>query len=175
MKNIILSAMVAVSENHVIGVDNDLPWRLSNDLKWFRKTTMGKPIIMGRKTFQSLPGPLPGRTGIVVTRDPNFKADGAIITNSIDSALKAGEKAARKMNIDEIVIIGGAEIFRLSLDQLDKIYLTRVHATVEGDTFFPDLNSDEWHEISNEFHAKSEKNMFDHSFIVLKRKKAFEI
>tara|TARA_R110001599_G_scaffold67394_2_gene190424 strand:+ start:2020 stop:2541 length:522 start_codon:yes stop_codon:yes gene_type:complete len=172
MTSIILSAIVAVSENQVIGADNDLPWRLSNDLKWFKKTTMGKPIIMGRKTFQSLPGLLPGRTSIVISRDPDFTANGAIITHSLESALEIGNETAKQMKTNEVVIIGGAEIFHQCLDQLDRIYLTRVHATIDGDTFFPDFNTSEWREISNEFHPKSEKDMYDHNFIVLEREQA---
>ncbi|MAZ02650.1 MAG: hypothetical protein CMN56_05880 [Sneathiella sp.] len=172
MRKTVLSAIVAVSENQVIGVDNDLPWRLSNDLKWFKKTTMGKPIIMGRKTFESLPGPLPGRTSIVITRDPGFTAEGAIVTHSLESAFEIGNEIAEQMKTDEVVVIGGAEIFRLCLDQLDRIYLTRVHATIDGDTFFPEFDPEKWHEISKEFHSKSEKDMFDHSFIVLERKQA---
>ena len=172
MTKAILSAIVAVSENQVIGIDNDLPWRLSNDLKWFKKTTMGKPIIMGRKTFESLPGPLPGRTSIVITRDPDFKAEGVIVTHTLESAFEIGNEAAKQMNAREVVVIGGAEIFRLCLDQLDRIYLTRVHATIDGDTFFPEFDPEKWREISNEFHPKSEKDMFDHSFIVLERNQA---
>ncbi|TNE39286.1 MAG: dihydrofolate reductase [Alphaproteobacteria bacterium] len=165
----LLSAMVAVSENNVIGAEGGLPWRLSNDLKWFKKTTMGKPVIMGRKTFESLPKLLSGRANIVITRETNFQAAGAIITHSLDEALEAGKKAARTLGVSEIVVIGGAEIYRQSLEKLNRIYLTRVHATVDGDTFFPDLGSAIWKESAREFHQKSEKDMFDHSFIVLNR------
>ena len=99
-------------------------------------------------------------------------AEGAIITHSLESALEIGNETAKQMKTDEVVVIGGAEIFRQCLDQIDRIYLTRVHATIDGDTFFPDFNTGEWREISNEFHPKSGKDMFDHSFIVLERKQA---
>lgn len=172
MPSILLSAMVAVSENQVIGVDNGLPWRLSNDLKWFKATTTGKPIIMGRKTFESLPGMLPGRPHIVITRDPDFRAEGAIVVHSLDEAIRLGKDAARRIDAREMVIIGGAEIYRQAMDKLDQIYLTRVHATVIGDTFFPELDPARWTELSREFHAKTKKDMYDHSFITLNRKQA---
>lgn len=172
MSSILLSAMVAVSENQVIGVDNGLPWRLSNDLQWFKKVTMGKPIIMGRKTFKSLPGMLPGRPHIVITRDLDFSVKGAIIAHSLEDALSVGRDAAHRTGAHEMVIIGGAEIYRQALEKLDMIYLTRVHATVTGDSFFPALDPRDWTELSREFHEKSEKNMFDHSFIRLGRKRS---
>jgi dihydrofolate reductase len=169
MASILLSAMVAVSENQVIGVDNGLPWRLSNDLKWFKKVTMGKPILMGRKTFQSLPGLLPGRPHIVITRDPKFTAKDVTITHDINEAIKAGIEAASQLGAEEMVIIGGAEIYRQALDKLDLIYLTQVHAEIEGDTYFPELDPADWTEVSRELHRKSEKDQYDHSFICLKR------
>lgn len=169
MSSILLSAIVAVAENQVIGINNGLPWRLSNDLKWFKKITMGKPIIMGRKTFQSLPGLLPGRPHIVITRDPDFTADDITTAHNLTEAISSGKEAAEQIGADEMVIIGGAEIYRQALDTLDMIYLTRVHAVIEGDTYFPELNPADWTELSREFHEKSEKDQFDHSFIELKR------
>jgi len=166
---ITLSAMFAVSENNVIGLDTGLPWRLSNDLKWFKATTMGKPVIMGRKTFESLPFLLPGRPNIIVTRSPDFKKDGAIVVHSVSDALEAGRKAAREVNADEMIIIGGAEIYRQCQDKLDRLYLTRVHADVAGDIFLPEIDPADWREVSRILHKKSEKDMFDHSFIVLQR------
>lgn len=172
MSSILLSAIVAVAENQVIGIDNDLPWRLSNDLKWFKKVTMGKPIIMGRKTFQSLPGLLPGRPHIIITRDTEFTAANVAIAHDLDEAIQAGKEAAEQIGVNEMVIIGGAEIYRQALDKLDMIYLTRVHAVIEGDTYFPKLDPADWTELSREFHEKSEKDQFDHSFIQLKRNQA---
>ncbi len=171
MTRIKLSAMLALSQNRVIGVNNGLPWRLSNDLKWFKKTTMGKPLIMGRKTYRSLPGLLPGRPHIVVTRDTGFAADEVIIAHDLDAALIKAEAAAREIGADEMVIIGGADIFGQSLDRLDRLYLTEVHTVVDGDTFLPEFNTADWIEKSREFHEKSEKDMFDHSFITLDRKR----
>ncbi|USG60606.1 dihydrofolate reductase [Sneathiella marina] len=167
--NPILSAIVAVSENNVIGAENDLPWRLSNDLKWFKKSTIGKPILMGRKTFKSLPGLLPGRTNIILTRDPDFTLDGGIVTRNLDDAIAAGQVAAKTAGAEEIVVIGGAEIYRLTLPLINRLYLTRVHTEIEGDTFFPELETTDWVEVFNEFHGKSEKDMFDHSFTILER------
>jgi dihydrofolate reductase len=169
MTDFLLSAVVAASENNVIGRDNDLPWRLSNDLKWFKSTTMNKPIVMGRKTFQSLPGMLPGRTHIVITRDPGFTAEGAVVTQSLEAAIESGKRDAATRGETEIMIIGGAEIFHQSLDRLDRIYLTRVHAEVDGDTFLPALDPANWREDFREFHEKSEKDAFDHSFMILNR------
>lgn len=165
----ILSAIVAVAENNVIGAENDLPWRLSNDMKWFRRTTMGKPIIMGRKTFQSLPKLLPGRTNIIVTRDPAFQVEGAIVTHSLEEALAAAKALDGDSGPEEVVIIGGAEIYRQSLPYLDRLYLTRVHADIPGDTFFPELEMKNWSEDFAERHGKSEKDAHDHSFTILNR------
>ncbi|MCR9213124.1 MAG: dihydrofolate reductase [Proteobacteria bacterium] len=165
----ILSAIVAVSENNVIGVGNGLPWRLSNDLKWFRQTTMGKPIIMGRKTFESLPRILPGRTNIIITRDPDYQIEGAIVTHSLEAAIEAAKNLENESNSSEVVIIGGAEIYRQSMSLLDRIYLTRVHADVAGDTYFPDLEMENWSKDFAERHEKSEKDAYDHSFTILNR------
>ncbi|MAL77587.1 MAG: dihydrofolate reductase [Sneathiella sp.] len=171
MTGVLLSAIVAVSENHVIGRKNALPWRLSNDLKWFKKTTMGKPMIMGRKTFDSLPGLLPGRPHIVITRQPGYAPEGAIVVHSLDAAIARARIEAANAEQDEVMIIGGAEIYRQSLDRLDRIYLTEVHAALEGDAFLPDFGSEDWTETFREFHEKSDKNEFDHSFVILERQK----
>ena len=153
----------------MIGIENNLPWRLSNDLKWFKKTTLNKPIIMGRKTFDSLPGMLPGRAHIILTRDPGFSIEGSIVTHTLDEAIAAGMSAAINAGTDEVVVIGGAEIYRLSLPRIDRIYLTRVHTDIAGDTFFPELKSCDWNEVYREFHTKTEKDMYDHSFTILER------
>jgi len=164
-----LSAIVAVSENNVIGAENDLPWRLSNDLKWFKKTTLGKPMLMGRKTFDSLPGLLPGRAHIVLTRDSEFTLNNAIVVHSLEEALAESTIIAKEGGIDEVMIIGGAEIFRLALPQIERLYLTRVHSEVAGDTYFPELENNRWIEVFREFHGKTEKDIFDHSFTILER------
>jgi len=137
-----LALVVAMSDNRVIGKDGKLPWRLPEDMKWFREITMGKPCIMGRKTWESLPKrPLPGRTNIVVTRDAAYGAEGAIVAASLDEAIDAAAREAP----GEIAIIGGAQIYVEALARTDRIYLTRVHETVEGDAFFPALDDAQWH------------------------------
>lgn len=138
-----VSIIVAVSENGIIGKDNDLPWKISEDLKRFKKLTKGHPVIMGRKTHESIGRILPDRLNIVITRDKDVSYNGCITVNSISDAIrKAG-------NDKEIFIIGGGEIYKKSLGFVDRIYLTKVHQTVEGDTYFPTLNSD-WKETNRE-------------------------
>lgn len=147
----IVSFVVAVAKNGVIGRDGDLPWRLSSDLKMFRRLTMGKPILMGRKTWVSLPRkPLDGRDNIVVTRDRAFADDGAIVAHSVADALAIGREAARRRGVDEIAVIGGAEIFRETLPRAGRIYLTEVDATPDGDTCFPPLDPTAWRLASSE-------------------------
>ena len=162
-----LSFIVAMAENNVIGLDNALPWHLSADLKNFKRLTTGKPILMGRKTFDSIGRPLPDRTNIVVTRDTGFAAAGCIVTHSIDAALQVAEEAAGDAN--EVMVIGGAEFYRQLLPRADCIYLTRVHEVIEGDTFFPKLDSSEWQEVERVDHDADEKNAHDYSFIRLER------
>jgi dihydrofolate reductase len=160
-----LSIIVAVSENNVVGRDNQLPWRLSADLKRLKSITMGHHLIMGRKTWESLGRPLPGRTNVVITRDKNYIAEGGVVVHSLDEALRISA------NDEEAFIFGGGEIFRQALSHVDKIYLTKVHTTVKGDAFFPELKSSEWLEVSSENFKADEKNEFDYSFITYKRKK----
>ena len=155
-----LSLIVAASENQVIGIDGDLPWRLSADLKRFKQITMGHTIIMGRKTYDSIGRPLPGRKSIVITRQNDYQADGVQIVGSLEEAIEASRQD------DEAFIMGGATIYEQAIDMVDKIYLTRVHATLQGDTFFPELASDRWQKISSEPHSADEKNQYDYSFEV---------
>lgn len=164
-----LCLIVAVAENGVIGKDNDLPWKISSDLKYFKATTMGKPIIMGRKTFQSIGRPLPGRTNIVITRDTSYAPEGVIIAHTLDMALDVATGIAQSKALDEVMVIGGAEIYTLCLPAADKLYLTRVHGRVEGDAYFPDLEDKDWIEHSSERHAAGEKDSHDYSLIVLDR------
>lgn len=149
--------------NGVIGRDNELPWHLPADLQHFKKTTMGKPILMGRKTYESIGRPLPGRTNIVITRDSRYQAAGCVVVNSIDAAMEAaGEQ-------DEIMVIGGAEFYRQVLPHANTIYLTRIHATFDGDTAFPELKDADWREVERSDQAADEKNPHDYSFIRLDR------
>lgn len=164
-----LSLIVAVAENGVIGKDGRLPWRLSSDLKTFRRLTMGKPLVMGRKTYESLGRPLDGRDNIVVTRDPAFQAEGVSAVASVDEALTLARVLAATRGADEIMVIGGAEIFRLVLPLADRIYWTEVAASPEGDTVFPPLDGGEWREVSREPLPRGPKDDVDATLTVLER------
>lgn len=156
--------IVACSDNRVIGSDSELPWRLPADLRSFKALTMGKPIVMGRKTYQSIGRPLPGRRNIVITRQAGFEADGCWMAQNPQQALAIAGAA------EEVMIIGGGEIYRQFLAETQTIYLTEVHATIEGDTYFPELVAEDWYELSRVKHTKDEKNQFDYSFVVLERR-----
>ena len=164
-----ITLIVAAAENDVIGRGGQLPWRISSDLRLFRRLTMGKPIIMGRKTFQSIGKPLDGRDNIVVTRDPQFAAQGTIVTASLQAALEQGRVSAQASGVDEVMVIGGAEIFRDTIPQADRIYLTRVHGSPEGDTFLPPIDQGEWQEVSREPLPRTEADEFACTLIVLER------
>ena len=154
-----------MADDRVIGVDNSLPWKLPSDMKWFRQHTLGKPIVMGRKTFESFGGrTLPDRPNIIITRDENYKVEGAIVTHSIGEALKAAG------NVDEVMIIGGASFYEQMLPRADRMYLTFVHADVEGDAWFPEYDESNWQETERVDVEADEKNAFDHSFVILQRK-----
>ena len=143
-----ISLVVAVAENGIIGRNGALPWYVPSDLKTFRRLTMGKPVIMGRKTYTSIGKPLPGRDNIVVTRDAGFSAAGTFRAASIDEALDIGRSKAAERGVDEIMVIGGAEIFALVLSLADRIYLTRIHARPDGDVTFPEPDQRIWREVS---------------------------
>ena len=159
-----ISIIVALSENNVVGINNQLPWKLSADLKRVRGLTMGHHIIMGRKTYESIGRPLPGRVNVVITRNTDFKADGCIIVSSLNEAFKISKSDP------EVFIFGGGEIFREALPQVSKIYMTKVHHSLEGDTHFPILNSQEWKELERTEFKADEKNEYDYSFLTLERK-----
>jgi len=157
-----ISLIVAVAENGVIGRDGDLPWRIPADLKFFKETTIGHPIVMGRKTHQSIGRALPGRANIVITRDPGFAGDDISVVSDFDAALRAAGEA------DEVMVIGGAQIYELALPRADRIYLTEVHVAAEGETRFPDLDHDVWRETARVDHpAEGETPAF--SFVTLER------
>lgn len=137
-----ISLIVAYDENRVMGYNNKMPWHLPGDLAYFKKTTMGKPMIMGRKTFESIGKALPGRTNIVVTRDPNYQAEGIVVVHSFDDALEMAKKEEK-----EIMVIGGEQIFRLALPIADVLYVTKIQHNFQGDTFFPEF-SIEWKKVS---------------------------
>lgn len=142
-----LAAIVAQGSNRCIGVENKLPWYLPEDLKHFKATTLGKPVIMGRKTFESIGKPLPGRTNIVITRDPNYQAAGVRVAHSLDAAITMGRAQAEISGSDEAVIIGGAQIYAESLSMIDRLYITDVDTAPDGDAFFPELDPTQWQQI----------------------------
>ena len=165
-----LSLMVAKASNRVIGRNNKLPWYLPNDLKYFKQATFGKPVIMGRKTWDSLGKPLPGRTNIVITRQTDFQAEGAKVVATLDEAVTLAENVAFIEGQDEAVVMGGAEIYALALPKTDRLYLTEVHAEVDGDTWFPEYDTSEWKEIGREDFPAEGPNPYDYSFVVYERK-----
>lgn len=163
-----ISIIAALAENRVIGVNNTLPWRLPNDLKHFRRLTTGHAIVMGRKNYESIGKPLPERTNIVVTRNSGYRADGCLVAHSLDEAL------ALAGNDPEIFVIGGAEIYREALARAGRLYLTQVHAHVDGDTFFPEIEPNDWKETARERHEADEKHAYAYSFVVFERIKKKE-
>ena len=158
-----ITLIVAVSDNGVIGRDNALPWHLPDDLKRFKQLTLGKPIVMGRKTYESIGRPLPGRQNIVVTRDANYRREGVTVVHSVDDALRAAADAP------EVMVIGGADLFRLFLPRASRIHLTRVHAQVMGNVFWPELG-DAWDVVSREPHAADERHAWPMSFEVWEKR-----
>ena len=162
-----VALIVAVSQNNVIGRDNQLPWHLPEDLQYFKSITMGKPILMGRKTYDSIGRPLPGRTNIVITRDPNWTAEGVEVVNSLEAAMTAGAEACNAVEGDEIMVIGGAQIYRDCLPMADKLYLTKVDADIQGDAFFPEIDSNQWQKTSEKTPAVVDKHPY--RFLILER------
>ena len=161
-----ISLLLAASENNVIGKDNKLPWHLPDDLKYFKNLTWGLPILMGRKTFDSIGKPLPGRKSIVITRNDAWQHEGVEVVHAINDAIQRAEGFGAK----EIFVIGGAEIFKTALPAAARIYLTRIHHQFDGDVFFPEIKEDKWHLVSNRFCEKDEKNAYDHTYQVWERK-----
>jgi dihydrofolate reductase len=168
----VIALVVAIGENGAIGRGGDLPWRLSSDMRYFRKITMGKPVIMGRRTFKSLPRVLDGRLNIVLTRDQGFVAPDAVMVHSLEEGLAAARESAVRTGADEIMVIGGEDVFREVLPQAHRIYLTEVHATPEADTWFPDFDKREWREVLRERHQAGPRDEHAFSFVVLERRGA---
>lgn len=162
----ILSSVVAASTNNVIGKDNQLLWRLPNDMKFFKNTTWGMPVIMGRKTYESLGKPLTGRTNIIITRQEGYAPEGTFTAPDLDAAIALAADADAK----EAFIIGGGEIYKLALPYTQRIYLTRVHTIVEGDTYFPVFSEKEWELLSELNFKADDKHAYDYSFQVWQRK-----
>lgn len=165
-----LSVIAAVDERGTIGAHGKIPWQLPADLRRFKELTMGHPVIMGRKTFESIGSKaLPGRMNIVLTADPRYKADGCTVVHSFPDALRAaGDSLAGDSS--EVFAIGGGGIYKLALARAEKVYLTKVHGAFEGDAFFPAMDENEWQLVHAESHAKDEKNPFDYEFCVYERK-----
>lgn len=162
----IISFAVAASENNVIGKDNQLLWSLPNDMKFFKNTTWGFPVIMGRKTFESLGKPLAGRTNIVITRQADYKSDGIIVVPSLEAAISA----AASTDAREAFVIGGGEIFKQALPIAERIVLTRVHTVIEGDAFLPELSPEEWEMEWHQDFEPDEKHAWAYSFQIWRRR-----
>ena len=160
-----ISMIAAMTEDRVIGIKNTLPWKLPNDMKWFRQHTLGKPIIMGRKTFESFGAKaLPQRTNIIITRDEDYQASDSIVVHSIEAALEAAG------DVDEVMVIGGASFYEQMLPKADRLYLTFVYATLDGDAWFPEINHADWNKVEKINHKSDDKNRYAHSFVILDRK-----
>ncbi len=162
--------IVAVADNGVIGRDNTIPWRLKADQQRFKALTLNKPVIMGRKTFASLRRPLPGRTNIVVTRDPNFRARAALVTNSLENAFAIARGDALRRGVGEIMVVGGVDVYVRSLPLADRLEITEVHATIEGDTRFPAINALAWQETGRQRHAAAADDTADYSYVTYRRR-----
>ncbi len=159
-----ISFVVAIGQNNVMGKDNAIPWHIPADLKFFKKVTMGHPIVMGRKTYDSIGKPLPGRENIIMTRNQHYAQEGCTIIHTVEELLKLEEKN------EEVCVIGGAEIFKITFPHADRLYLTKINHEFEGDTFFPDFDESEWKIISEEKGPKDEKNPYDYTFFIYERK-----
>ncbi|OEY66716.1 dihydrofolate reductase [Marinobacter sp. X15-166B] len=159
-----------MARNRVIGRNNALPWYLPGDLRYFKQVTMGKPVIMGRKTWDSIGRPLPGRMNLVVTRNADWPVPaGAVVSPSLAAAVAKAKAHAELEGSNEVMIIGGGQVYAEALPQVDRMYITQVHAEVEGDACFPVVNWDEWEEIGREDFSASDNNPYDYSFVVYQR------
>lgn len=166
-----LALVVARARNGVIGRDGKLPWRIRSDMAWFKANTLGKPVIMGRKTWESLPKrPLPGRTNIVLSRDQSFETLGALVCENLSEAIQIGREQAADDGVDEVCVIGGAALFEAAMPRARRLYLTEVEADVEGDTFFPPFDEAEWTEVRRETREAGEEDDHPVVFRVLERR-----
>jgi len=163
--------IAAVAENGVIGADNAIPWRLKSDMQRFKAMTTGRPVVMGRKTFESFPRrPLPGRTNIVLTRDAAFRADGAVVTTSFDAALLVAHGDVLRRKVDEIAVIGGAEIYAQLMAKADRLEITEVHIRPEGGTSFPPIDAALWQEVARERHPPGADDSAWFSYVTYRRR-----
>ena len=165
-----LAIIVAAADNGVIGCNGALPWHLPEDLRYFKRVTLGKPIVMGRKTFESIGRPLPGRTNIVITRNADYRAEGVRVVTSLDEALQLAEDVAAVDAVDELMVIGGAQIYTEALLRADRLYYTAVHCSVDGDAFLPEIDWTLWRETSREAHRAVTPDAFDYTFLTYERR-----
>jgi len=165
-----ISLIWAMTQNRVIGRDNDLPWHLPDEMRHFMRTTSGHPVIMGRRQFEAMGKALPRRTNIVMTRNPAFRAAGAVIVADFEAALAAARADAVSRGVDEIFVIGGAEIYALALPIADRLYLTLIDTELEGDTLFPLFDESDWREVSSESHAVDASHAYGYTIRVLERR-----
>jgi dihydrofolate reductase len=158
-----ISIIVAMARNRVIGIENRLPWHLPGDLQWFRRNTLGKTVVMGRRTYESIGKPLPDRRNVVITRDAAFKASGCILAHSLDEALA-------NAGTEEIMVMGGEEIYRQCLPRTQRLYLTLVDAEITGDAWFPEIDWSDWAEVERQSFPADDRNPYGYSFLILDRK-----
>jgi dihydrofolate reductase len=171
-----LALIVAMARNRVIGRDNAMPWQQPDDLRYFKRMTLGKPVIMGRKTFASIGRPLPGRSNIVVTRNTSFAAEGIHVVHSLDAAIALGQRLLAELGPEdgELMLVGGAELYAQGLPLASRLYLTELHGEPEGDARFPAIDPAAWRELSREDHDAGEANTYAYSFVVLERRREGE-
>ena len=168
-RRVAIVLLAAVADNGVIGRDNALPFRQSSDLKRFKALTMGKPVLMGRKTYSSIGKPLPGRTNIVVSRDAGFAPDGVVVARNLEDALAAAGDDARKRGVDEIVVIGGTDIFVQTMPLAERMEITHVHANPEGDTYFPPIEAAQWRSVARSDHPAGPQDETAFSYVTYAR------
>jgi len=166
-----LAVIVAAADNGVIGCNGALPWHLPEDLRYFKRVTLGKPIVMGRKTFESIGRPLPGRTNIVVSRNTQYRAEGVRVVASLDAALQLAEEIAANDSVDELMVIGGAQIYTEALLRADRLYYTAVHCSVDGDAFLPEIDWALWRETWREKHHAATPDACDYTFLTYDRRR----
>lgn len=165
-----VSLIAAVAENGVMGKGDWLPWEIKSEFQYFKKTTLGHPIIFGRKTLETLGGPLPKRENIVVTRDTNYTAEGAVVKHTLEAAITHAKTTAERDGVEQVFVGGGAEIYALALPHADRLYLTEIHLKPDGDTVFPPFDRSAWTEVKREFHKAKEGESADYTITVLERK-----
>lgn len=171
MSDVSVALIAAVARNGVIGIGGGMPWRLSTDLQRFKRITMGKPVVMGRKTFQVIGKPLMGRANIVVTRDPGFAAEGVTVASDLATAIRTAEDEARRSGVDEVFVIGGGQIYAAAIGEADKLYITHVEASPAGDAHFPPIDPAVWREVSAEPVAAGPRDSEATTFAIYERRR----